>query len=310
MKRTFIRSFLELPFTELSENSVRSSQPKKSLFSQIVVDILDDELWGSKVSILGNALIILAILLSTMDYILSNGAGGYLISNNPLKFVIAGFFLIEFVLRISYAKALGYAPSATRSYLFSFLGIIDLLSLTPIILDVFSVPFASSLGALRILRLWRVARYIPSFSVISNAFNARKEDIITSLLGVVLLSLTLSALMFHFESAYAESSFKNILEVFIWSIGKYTGDYGAIAVKNPISDMGKVIATINGLLGIALFALPAGLLASAFIEQLEEKRKMQTINDRIKKIEIIRIDIQYQPISTDAVLHLPCFSTM
>jgi len=285
MKRTFIRSFLELPFTELSENSVRSSQPKKSLFSQIVVDILDDELWGSKVSILGNALIILAILLSTMDYILSNGAGGYLISNNPLKFVIAGFFLIEFVLRISYAKALGYAPSATRSYLFSFLGIIDLLSLTPIILDVFSVPFASSLGALRILRLWRVARYIPSFSVISNAFNARKEDIITSLLGVVLLSLTLSALMFHFESAYAESSFKNILEVFIWSIGKYTGDYGAIAVKNPISDMGKVIATINGLLGIALFALPAGLLASAFIEQLEEKRKMQTINDRIKKIE-------------------------
>ena len=94
MKRTFIRSFLELPFTELSENSVRSSQPKKSLFSQIVVDILDDELWGSKVSILGNALIILAILLSTMDYILSNGAGGYLISNNPLKFVIAGFFLI------------------------------------------------------------------------------------------------------------------------------------------------------------------------------------------------------------------------
>ena len=118
MKRTFIRSFLELPFTELSENSVRSSQPKKSLFSQIVVDILDDELWGSKVSILGNALIILAILLSTMDYILSNGAGGYLISNNPLKFVIAGFFLIEFVLRISYAKALEYAPSATRSYLF------------------------------------------------------------------------------------------------------------------------------------------------------------------------------------------------
>ena len=81
---------------------------------------------------------------------------------------------------------------------------IDLLSLAPILLDIFAVPFVGGLGALRILRLWRVARYIPSFSVISNAFNARKEDIITSLLGVVLLSLTLSAFMFHFENAHKE----------------------------------------------------------------------------------------------------------
>lgn len=285
MKRKIISSFFDLPFTALSENSSRASESKQHLFSRIVIDILDDELWESKVSILGNSLIIIAILISTLDYILSNGEGGFLITSNPVKYVIASFFIIEFILRIYYSKSLGFKSPSQLNYLFSFLGLIDLLSLTPILLDILAVPFISGLGALRILRLWRVARYIPSFSVISNAFNARKDDIITSLLGVVLLSLTLSALMFHFESAYKESSFKNILEVFIWSIGKYTGDYGSIAVKNPISDMGKVIATINGLLGIALFALPAGLLASAFIEQLEEKRKMQTINERIKSIE-------------------------
>ena len=49
--------------------------------------------------------------------------------------------------------------------------------------------------------------------------------------------------------------------------------------------MAKVVATINGLLGIALFALPAGLMASAFIEQLEEKRKNKIISERIQKIE-------------------------
>ena len=280
---TIIRDFFSLPFTELSEKT--NSTSKQSLFGRIVLDILDDEIWGSKVSFIGNALIICAILVSTLDYILSSGGNSYIDNHVLLKWGLAFFFLIEFSLRLFYAKSLGYVKNAQISYLLSFVGIIDLLSLTPILLDIFGIPFISSLSALRILRLWRIARYIPSFNVISNAFNARKEDIITSLLGVLLLSLTLSALMFHFESGYNKSEFKNILEVFVWSIGKYTGDYGAIAVKNPISEMGKVIATVNGLLGIALFALPAGLLASAFIEQLEEKRKMQAINERIKKIE-------------------------
>ena len=280
---TIIRDFFSLPFTELSEKT--NSTSKQSLFGRIVLDILDDEIWGSKVSFIGNALIICAILVSTLDYILSSGGNSYIDTHVLLKWGLAFFFLIEFSLRLFYAKSLGYVKNAQISYLLSFVGIIDLLSLTPVLLDIFGIPFISSLSALRILRLWRIARYIPSFNVISNAFNARKEDIITSLLGVLLLSLTLSALMFHFESGYNKSEFKNILEVFVWSIGKYTGDYGAIAVKNPISEMGKVIATVNGLLGIALFALPAGLLASAFIEQLEEKRKMQAINERIKKIE-------------------------
>ena len=280
---TIMRDFFSLPFTELSEKT--NSTSKQSLFGRILLDILDDEIWGSKVSFIGNALIICAILVSTLDYILSSGGNSYIDNHVLLKWGLAFFFLIEFSLRLFYAKSLGYVKNAQISYLLSFVGIIDLLSLTPILLDIFGIPFISSLSALRILRLWRIARYIPSFNVISNAFNARKEDIITSLLGVLLLSLTLSALMFHFESGYNKSEFKNILEVFVWSIGKYTGDYGAIAVKNPISEMGKVIATVNGLLGIALFALPAGLLASAFIEQLEEKRKMQAINERIKKIE-------------------------
>ncbi len=280
---TIIRDFFSLPFTELSEKT--NSTSKQSLFGRIVLDILDDEIWGSKVSFIGNTLIICAILVSTLDYILSSGGNSYIDNHVLLKWGLAFFFLIEFSLRLFYAKSLGYVKNAQISYLLSFVGIIDLISLTPILLDIFGIPFISSLSALRILRLWRIARYIPSFNVISNAFNARKEDIITSLLGVLLLSLTLSALMFHFESGYNKSEFKNILEVFVWSIGKYTGDYGAIAVKNPISEMGKVIATVNGLLGIALFALPAGLLASAFIEQLEEKRKMHTINERIKKIE-------------------------
>lgn len=281
MNSNLIKSFLNLPFTQPSKSTARI-QSTESLFKRIIIDILDDDFWGSQVSILGNSVIIVTILVSTFDYILSSGTGGTLVINSFIEGFVIALFTAEYLLRILFSPSLGFATRA--SYLFSFYGIIDVLSLTPLLLDVLSLPMLGGLGALRILRLWRVARYIPSFNVISNAFNARKEDILTSLLGVMLLSLTLSALMFHYESAYAQCSFNNILEVFVWSIGKYTGDYGSIAEITPISEMGKIIATINGLLGIALFAVPAGLLASAFIEQLEEKRHKQIIDERIGSI--------------------------
>jgi voltage-gated potassium channel len=281
MNSNLIKSFLNLPFTQPSKSTARI-QSTESLFKRIIIDILDDDFWGSQVSILGNSVIIVTILVSTFDYILSSGTGGTLVINFFIEGFVIALFTAEYLLRILFSPSLGFATRA--SYLFSFYGIIDVLSLTPLLLDVLSLPMLGGLGALRILRLWRVARYIPSFNVISNAFNARKEDILTSLLGVMLLSLTLSALMFHYESAYAQCSFNNILEVFVWSIGKYTGDYGSIAEITPISEMGKIIATINGLLGIALFAVPAGLLASAFIEQLEEKRHKQIIDERIGSI--------------------------
>ncbi|NBP29421.1 MAG: hypothetical protein EBV23_07550, partial [Flavobacteriia bacterium] len=240
MKSNLIKSFLNLPFTQPSKSTARI-QSTESLFKRIIIDILDDDFWGSQVSILGNSVIIVTILVSTFDYILSSGTGGTLVINFFIEGFVIALFTAEYLLRILFSPSLGYATRA--SYLFSFYGIIDVLSLTPLLLDVLSLPMLGGLGALRILRLWRVARYIPSFNVISNAFNARKEDILTSLLGVTLLSLTLSALMFHYESAYAQCSFNNILEVFVWSIGKYTGDYGSIAEITPISEMGKIIAT-------------------------------------------------------------------
>jgi len=267
--------FRNLPFIQ-----IRSDKPKQKKQSNLIIDVLDDDFWGSKVSVIGNTLIVTAIVLSTLDYVLSNGNAGYIFSNVFFMYLITVFFLTEFILRIRYAKELGFG-SSTWNYVFSFLGIIDLLSLIPMVFDLLNLPMFAGFGALRILRLWRVVRYIPSFGAISAAFNSKKEDILTSLIGIMLLSLTLSSLIFHFESANRENGFKSILEVFIWSIGKYTGDYGAIALNTPVSTMAKVVATINGLLGIALFALPAGLLASAFIAQLEEQRKKKLILERI-----------------------------
>ncbi len=272
-KNNVYTRFKNLPFCEIPDEDAKNKTSTLNLIQRIIIDILDDDIWGSKISVIGNTLLIAAILTTTIDYILSNGSIGFIITNSVLIHLFTLFFLVEYIFRIAYSSYLGFSAPSKIKYIFSFMGLIDLLGLIPMIMDVFSLPILSSIGALRILRLWRVVRYIPSFKMISSAFHAKKDDILTSLIGIILLSLTLSSLIFHFESSQGHSSFKSILEVFVWSIGKYTGDYGSIALNTPISPMAKVVATINGLLGIALFALPAGLMASAFIEQLEEKRK-------------------------------------
>ena len=282
-----LQQFKKLPFTDISDSYVHT-RLKNNRWSAIVVDILDGDLWSSKVSLLGNAILIAAILISTAEYILSNGSASS--SELNLSFLIRTItgiiFSAELFYRIRYAQFLGFSSSRwpATAYLFSFLGIVDILTVLPFFMDIAGFEFASGLAAVRILRMWRIARYIKSFSSISDAFESRKEDIFITLIAVLLLSLTLSAFMFHYEKEAGSKGFSSITEVFVWSIGKYTGDYGAISQAQPVSSMGKIIATVNGLLGIALFAIPAGLLASAFIDQLSEKRKMKVIYDRIDMI--------------------------
>ncbi len=280
--------FKNIPWTSLSDDQARE-RFGNNLWASIAIDTLDGELWSSRVSFIGNIIILSGILLSTITYILTNGND---LTNAPLpvifiEYITGTLLLIEILLRIHFAKYLGFNKSVAPAiaYLFSFIGLIDLLSLFPYLTNIAGISLGGSLAFIRILRLWRITRFIPAFRGVSDAFKSRKDEILVTLLAVVLLSLTLSAIMFHAEKTKGSEVFSSIIEVFIWSMGKYTGDYGAIAGAVPITVMGKLVATINGLLGIALFAIPSGILASAFIDQLSEKRRLNEIKERYSQIQ-------------------------
>ena len=75
--------FRNLPFIQ-----IRSDKPKQKKQSNLIIDVLDDDFWGSKVSVIGNTLIVTAIVLSTLDYVLSNGNAGYIFSNVFFMYLI------------------------------------------------------------------------------------------------------------------------------------------------------------------------------------------------------------------------------
>ena len=286
MENFSFTSFKKLPLINLDDENASKVYASKSI-SAAVIDILDGDLWSSKVSLVGNFVLLSSIVASTLTYVLSNGesfASSRFFS--VIDNVIGAIFIFEILGRLRFAKYLGYGNRLVPpfSYAFSFIGMVDILAVFPFVAGMLGWHITGVFASIRILRMWRMTRYITSFRGVADAFQSRRDEILVTLMAVLLLSLTLSAVMYHAEMAVGSNVFASILEVFVWSMGKYTGDYGAIAGAVPLSAMGKLIATINGLLGIALFAIPAGILASAFIDQLSEERRMKEIAERFEKL--------------------------
>ena len=289
MKNLIPEKVKKAPFVFIDNKEVNEKLKNKPLI-RVLVDILDGDLWSSKVSFFGNTFIVFLILLSTFEIIFATEPN-FIHYASFFKFIYIStsiIFSLEIFIRILLAEYINpqyKGFKAKYKYLISFYGLIDILSIIPFIFGIFGFNTSNYLKVLRIFRVWRIVRYIPSFSNISQAFNSKRNEIFVTLLGVILLSFTLSAFIFYAELVNGSKDFKSIISVFLWSIGKYTGDYGAIASAAPISLIGKILATINGLLGIALFAIPTGLLGSAFIDQLSAEKQKLAVNDKIKIID-------------------------
>ncbi len=288
MTNSFTEKLKSIPFVKIDNKEVEKKLQNRP-FTKIIVDILDGDLWSSKVSFWGNTILILLISLSSLEVIFSSDTSlsGYVSFFNIIYFTTSILFLFEIICRLSFANLINPKYQGIRgvlNYLFSFYGLVDILSIIPFCNALVGINTFHFLSIIRIFRVWRIVRYIPAFSSITSAFRSKRDEILVSLLGVILLSVTLSAFIFYAELGNGSNGFKSIMDVFVWSLGKYTGDYGSIAEAIPMTIIGKFLATLNGFLGLALFAVPAGLLGSAFIDELSDKKQKKFMDTRISEI--------------------------
>jgi voltage-gated potassium channel len=158
-------------------------------------------------------------------------------------------------------------------YLFSPLAIIDLLAILP-----FFLPFAGiDLRVLRMLRMFRLfrlfkfARYIKAFQLIDKVFEEKREALAISLMLTLFLLLMSASLMYYVENPAQPDKFSSIPQTMWWGIATLTTvGYGDVY---PITGLGKVLGGVIAIVGVGLFALPAGILASGFSEQLGAQEK-------------------------------------
>lgn len=170
-------------------------------------------------------------------------------------------------------------------YCFTFYGLIDILSTYTFYVSMFlPLPF-SVLKSLRVVRLLRVFRYMRSFRLLQEAIRSKSKEMFISLQFLVIVTLMLSFVLFFYEHAAQPDVYNNGITSVVWAFAQYIGDPGGFADTPPITLVGRIIACIIGLLGIALFAVPAGLVGAGFSEAMGKELHTEEIKKNITKLK-------------------------
>lgn len=215
---------------------------------------------------------VIAVILSTVDWI--DALAGELFWYFEL--VSVSVFTIEYVARVwsaveagTYEGILfGRIQFASKPLL-----IIDLLAILPFYLAVAGLQIdLRFLRALRLVRLFRVlklARYSSAIASFAAVFRDKKEKLVLALFANGLLLVLAASAIYFVENPHQPDVFSSIPASFYWAIVTLsTVGYGDVT---PVTELGRILAGIFAMIGIGLFALPASILASGFIEQAEDE---------------------------------------
>lgn len=259
-------------------------------FKKQLARVFDSDLRTRKWENYADYAIIGLIVISTIEVFLSTYDGIVEKYGKFLHFIdyfTTICFTIEVSLRIWAADHI--APKykgfwGRVRYCFSFYGLIDLLSTFPFYVNLFvQVPYMA-MKVLRIARLLRVFRYVKAFNILSRAIKAKRQEMVVSLQFLAIVTLILSFILFFVEHNAQPEVYDNGWKSVVWAFAQYIGDPGGFADTPPITLIGRLIACVIGVIGIAIFAVPAGLIGSAFTEVMDKDSKTEELKKNSHRI--------------------------
>ncbi len=233
------------------------------------------------------SLILLLVVLTILE--VDPKFQNYRIVFESIDFICIIIFSIEYVLRLWTADLISERYngfSGRLRYMFSFYALIDLAAILPYLLSMsfLGISWQAS-KVLRVIRILRLARYMKSFDFIVKATRNKRAELFISLQIVILLTFVLSVLLYHVENVAQPNHFSSIWAAMLWSFSKFIGDIGGYGDFSPVTPVGMLLATGVGILSIAIFAVPAGIIASGFVEEIENEKKTKEINERVRLLE-------------------------
>ena len=179
-----------------------------------------------------------------------------------LEVVTVALFSVEYLLRI-------FVADNRPRFVFSFYGIIDLAAILPFYIstgiDLRSVRIFRMLRLFRAFKLFRYSKAIHRFRT---AFADIKEELVLYVIATFFILFVASVGIYYFENKAQPEAFKSVFHCFWWAIVTLTTvGYGDIC---PVTVGGKIFTSIILFLGLAIVAVPAGLLASALTKASED----------------------------------------
>ncbi len=244
-----------------------------------VYEILEPAGAGDRASRVFDVFMLSLIVLNIVALTLESDHGIYLRARaffDAFEAVSVVIFTGEYLLRLwSCTANPRYAVPITGRLRFALtpLALFDLLAILPFYLPLLGVDLRM-MRALRFLRLFRIAklaRYSRALQVFGRVFSSKREELLLTLVFIGILMLISSSLMYFAEREAQPDKFSSIPAAMWWAVATLTTvGYGDVY---PVTPLGRCVAAVIAVLGIGLFALPAGLLGAAFLEELQRKQE-------------------------------------
>ncbi len=126
---------------------------------------------------------------------------------------------------------------------------------------------------------------LKSFRLFFKAIANTRHEMWVSLQVLVVVTIILSIILFAVEHIAQPGVYSNVLDSCLWAFMSYIGDPGHFAEFAPVTIIGRVIAVLIGIIGIAIFAVPAGLIGSGFMDAIAEDKREGELADFRRRMQ-------------------------
>lgn len=230
--------------------------------------IIEPGFKGDRVSIAYDVVMLIAIVASIIPLMF--------IESHPIfqyiEIVTVTIFIIDYLMRWATADIrLRKGRLSFLLYPFTFWAIIDLLSILPG-LSVLSKGFKifRITRLLRIVRLFKFFRYTDKFHVLGKVIR-KEKSVLLAVLGIAVFYVFLTALIMfnaepHVNPYTGAPTFKSFFDALYWStVTLTTVGYGDLT---PVTNIGRFVSMLSSLFGVAVIALPSGVITASYLEEL------------------------------------------
>jgi voltage-gated potassium channel len=181
------------------------------------------------------------------------------------------FFTLEYIARVYSIvenPKFSHPIKGRLKYMVSPLAIVDLLAICPYYIAWLTVDlrFLRLFRLMTVFRIFKIVRYLHALNIFKRVLKDRKEQLVLSFFFILFVLVIISFVMYYAEHDAQPDKFSSIPATMWWGIATLTTvSYGDMV---PITPVGKFLAGIFAIVGVALLALPVGILSSGFFEML------------------------------------------
>jgi voltage-gated potassium channel len=231
-----------------------------------IYNVIEKSEYGNRISAAYDYFMLVVIAVSLVPLFFKQDNVGFKIIDK----VTVVIFIIDYILRLVTADyKLKKGKISFIIYPFTFMAIIDLLSILPS-LSIISRGFKAlrvlrMIRAMRVFRIFKAMRYSKSFIIIGNVLKKSKDSLIAVCVlafGYILIS---ALIIYNVEPDTFETFFDAL---YCATVSLTTVGYGDIY---PVSLMGRIITMVSSIFGIAVVALPAGIITAGYMTEIDKE---------------------------------------